>query len=58
MVKEGTVFTVGHHISHAGQLMLKKFKLPGRFQESIFKGKAREGSPGVCDPLVHNSLIC
>ena len=28
------------------------------FQESIFKGKVREGSSLVCDQLMHNYLTC
>ena len=40
-----------------GWFMLKKTKLPEGFQQSIFKGKVREGYPRVCDCLVHNSLI-
>ena len=38
-------------------LVLEKLNLPNGFQQSILKGKVREGHPRVCDQLVHNSLI-
>ena len=57
MVKESAAFIVSHTVSCLGQLVLRKPKLPDGIQESIFKGKVREGSRKVCDQLVHNSLI-
>ena len=57
MVKERAVFISGHQARNPGQLVLKTLELPDGFQESIFKGKMREGPPRVCDQLVHNSLI-
>ena len=32
-------------------------ELPNGFQQSIFKGKVREGDCRVCDQLVYNSLV-
>ena len=46
-----------HQARSPGQLVLRTLKLPDGFQESIFKGKVREGSPRVSHQLVHNSLI-
>ena len=37
MVKESVVFIVRLHTCSQGQLVLKRPKLPGGFQESIFK---------------------
>ena len=34
-----------------------KLNLPNGLEQSILKGKVREGHPRDCDQLVHNSLI-
>jgi len=49
VVKESAVFIVRHQNRRPGQLALKKSELTDEFQQSIFKGKLRKGSPRVCD---------
>ena len=48
-VKESVLFTVRHQTGSLGQLMLPKPNVPDRFQQSVSKGQAKEGSPRVCD---------
>ena len=36
--------------------MLRKPQLSDGFRQRMFKGRVREGSSGVCDPLVHSPL--
>ena len=49
VVKESAAFIVRHQARGPEQLVLKKPELSGGFQQSIFEGKVREGSPRVCD---------
>ena len=46
VVKESAAFIVRHQTRSPGQLMLKKPKLPDRFQESTFKGQVGRGVTG------------
>ena len=48
-VKESVLFTVRRQTGSLGQLMLQKPNVPSRFQQSVSKGQAKEGSPRVCD---------
>ena len=36
---------------------LKSPELPKGFQQSTFQSQVEEGAHGICDQLVHNSLI-
>ena len=36
---------------------LKSPELPKGFQQSTFQSQVEEGARGICDQLVHNSLI-
>ena len=56
VVKESAVFIEGRQARSSGLLVLKIPKLTNGVQQSIFKGKVREG-PRVCDQLMYNSLI-
>ena len=50
------VFIAGHQVRSPGKLALKTPELPDGVQQVIFKGQMREGHPGLCNQLVHNSL--
>ena len=41
----------------SGAAIVQRTRTLRRASESIFKVKVMEGSPEVCDQLVHNSLI-
>lgn len=57
VVKEGAVVIAGRQPRSPGQPGLKTPELPDGFRESIFKGQVRQEPCGVCDQLVHSSLL-
>ena len=54
VVKESAA--AGHRARSPGQPVLKTPELLDKLQQSIFKGKGREGRPKLCDQLLYSSL--
>ena len=51
------VFIIRLQTRSPGIMNAQKLALSDGFQENIFKGQVRDEVTGVCDQLVHNSLI-
>ena len=56
-MKERVVFIIRLQTRSPGIMNAQKLALSDGFQENIFKGQVRDEVTGVCDQLVHNSLI-